>query len=119
MDANAVLRSGSSNLTADETLTDFPLEPMANPLYLHILVPQIAASDTIVATAYFDDASNNHLQTVTIPTITAAGIYHMSLFCDHEDLSDLSVNLNITDADAGADFNAGAVKVWLSTSPLS
>lgn len=114
MDTNAVLRAASvGNLTGDETLSDFDLTPMVNPLYMHVIVPAVSSGDVLDVSAVFQDASNNTLQTTTIPQITALGHYVMPLFCDHPSLSDLSVVLNETD-NGGPNF--GAVVVYLSTS---
>jgi hypothetical protein len=116
MDANLVLRAASAgNLTADATLTDVDLSPMASPLYLHINVPEVSSGDTLDVTADFEDVSNNTLQQTTIPQITAAGHYVIPLFCDHPSLTDLSVILNVTlDSTAAGSF--GAVVVYISNS---
>lgn len=119
MDSNAVLRAASAgNLTGDATLTDFDLKPMIQPLWLHINVPSVTSGDTLDVTADFEDVSNNTLQQTTIPQITAAGHYVIPLFCDHEDLTDLSVILNCT-ADSTVAMSFGAVEVWLSYSRRS
>lgn len=119
MDTNAVLRAAAAgNLTADETLTDFPMEPMTRPLYLHALVPAVSASDSLVITADFEDGSGNTLMQTSLPSISTAGLYSMPIFCDKEDLTDLSVILDVTLVGTAAG-NFGAVQVWISTSPLS
>ncbi len=119
MDTNAVLRLASAgNLTADETLTDFPIEPMTRPLYLHALIPAVSASDSLVITADFEDGSGNTLMQAVLPSITTAGLYSLPIFCDKEDLTDLSVILDVTLVGTAAG-NFGAVEVWLSTSPQS
>jgi len=119
MDTNAVLRAASvGNLTADETLTDFPLEPMTQPMYLHILVPAVSASDSLVVTADFENVSGTTLMQTTLPSITVAGLYSMPIFCDKSTVTDLSVILDATLVGTAAG-NFGAVEVWLSTSPLS
>lgn len=115
MDTNAVLRTGGTNLTGDETLTDFELFPMIEPLYLHIIIPSVSTDDVLDVTADFEDASNNTLQQTTIPQITAAGHYVVPIFCDHPSLTDLSVILNAT-ATGTAAMSFGAVKVYLSNS---
>ncbi len=119
MDANLVLRAASAgNLTGDETLTDVDFTPMVNPLYLHIIVPAVSTDDVLDITADFENASNTTLQQTTIPQISAAGKYVVPLFCDHPDLSDLSVVLNAT-ATGTAAMNFGAVVVYISTSRVS
>lgn len=119
MDANAVLRAASAgNLTGDETLTDFDLGPMIDPLYLHIIVPAVSTDDVLDITADFENGSGTTLQQTTIPQISAAGKYVIPLFCDHPDLTDLSVILNAT-ATGTAAMNFGAVVVYLSNSRRS
>ena len=119
MDANLVLRAASAgNLTGDSTLTDVDLEPMVSPLYLHVLVPAVSTDDTLLVTADFENVSGTTLQQTTIPTITAAGKYVIPIFCDHPDLTDLSVILDCT-ATGTAAMNFGAVVVWVSNSRKS
>lgn len=114
MDTNTVLRAASvGDLTADETLSDFELTPQNKPMYLHVIVPAVSAGDVLDVTADFENVSNTTLQQTTIPQITAAGHYTMPIFCDHPDLTDLSVILNETDNGAP---NFGAVVVYLSLS---
>ncbi len=115
MDEFSVLRTGATNLTADETLDDFPLKPMVKPLYLHVNVPVVSASDTLDVTADFENVSGTTLQQTTIPQITALGHYVCPIFCDAPTLDALSVILNVT----GTDVDLGAVKVWFSTSRTS
>lgn len=119
MDINAVLRAPTvGNLTGDETLTDFDLTPMSNPMYMHVIVPSVTSGDVLDVIADFENSSNTTLQQTTIPQISAAGHYVMPLFCDHPDLSDLSVILNVTlDSTVAGSF--GAVSVYLSTSRIS
>jgi hypothetical protein len=119
MDTNAVLRAASvGNLTADATLDDFDLTPMWKPLYLHILIPSVTSGDVLDVTADFENISGTTLQQTTIPQITAAGKYVIPIFCDHPDLTDLSVILNVTlDSTVAGSF--GAVEVWLSPSRKS
>jgi hypothetical protein len=115
MDTNAVLRTGGTDLTADETLTDFDLGPMIDPLYLHVIIPEVSSGDVLDVTADFENVSGTTLQQTTIPQITAAGHYVCPIFCDHPSLTDLSVILNVTlDSTVAGDF--GAVKVYLSNS---
>ena len=119
MDTNAVLRAASvGNLAVDATLTDFPLEPMTHPLYLHVNVPAVSTDDSLVVTADFENSSGTTLMQITLPSITVAGLYSMPIFCDKPTLTDLSVILDVTLVGTAAG-NFGAVEVWLSTSPLS
>lgn len=119
MDANLVLRAASAgNLTGDETLTDLDLTPMVNPFYLHLMIPAVSTDDVLDVTADFENVSGNTLQQTTIPQISAAGHYVVPLFCDHPDVTDLSVILNAT-ATGTAAMNFGAVVVYISTSRVS
>ena len=119
MDKYTELRAASvGNLTSDSTLTDFDLQPMLRPLYLHVTVPSVSTDDTLLVTADFEDGSSNTLQQTTIPVITAAGHYVIPLFCDHPSLTDLSVILDCT-ATGTAAMSFGAVEVWISNSRKS
>jgi hypothetical protein len=119
MDTNLVLRAASAgNLTGDSTLTDVDLQPMIDPLYLHILVPSVSTDDVLDVTADFEDASNNTLQRTELPQISAAGHYVLPLFCDHPSLTDLSVILDAT-ATGTAAMSFGAVVVYISNSRRS
>jgi len=116
MDTNSVLRSGATDLTADETLTDYELLPQIHPMYLHVMVPAAGGtSPTLDITADFENTSGTTLQQTTIPQISAAGHYVGVVFCDHPDMTDLSVILNV----GGTTPDFGAVKVYLSTSRVS
>jgi hypothetical protein len=119
MDAYTELRAaGAGNLTGDATLTDFDLAPMVKPMYLHVNVPAVSTSDTLAVTCDFENSSNTTLQQTTIPAISVAGHYVCPIFCDHPDLSDLSVILDVTQNDTAA-ANFGAVEVWISNSRIS
>lgn len=113
MDANLVLRDGTTDLTADETLTSVEIGPMTRPLWLHVVVPEIAeASDTLDVELEFCDASASTTQVynLNMKQMTAPGHYAVPFYTL---LAYLQVKLNVTDADAGGDFDAGAVKVWI------
>jgi hypothetical protein len=118
MDTNLILRTGASDFTGDETLTDVDLAPMIDPLYLHVIVPEVSTDDVLDVTADFENVSGTTLQQTTIPQITAAGHYVVPLFCDHPDLTDLSVILNAT-ATGTAAMDFGALKVYISNSRRS
>lgn len=116
MDTNLVLRDGTTDLTADETLTSVKVGPMVRPMWLNVLVPAIAeASDTIDVELEFcdEDASTTQVYNMFMKQITAAGHYQIPFFTLEEYLQ---VKLDVTDADAGGDFDAGAVKVWIASS---
>lgn len=118
MDTNVVLRPASDgNLTADETLTAFTLEPMVNPLYLITVVPSVSSGDTFKVQANFKDDSTV-LQLTQSAEYSAAGVYALPLFCDHPDLDSLVVTNDVTkDSTAAGSF--GAVVQYLSISRVS
>lgn len=115
MDTNLELRAASAgNLTGDATLTDVDWFPSNAVLYLHAYVPAVSTSDTLVVKANFDDGSTI-LQSNQSQTISAAGHYCVPIFCDHPDVTDLSVVLDTTANNSEA-VNFGAVVVWISNS---
>lgn len=118
MDTNAVIRLASvGNLTADETLTAFTLEPMVNPLYLITVVPSVSSGDTFKVQANFKDGSTV-LQLTQSAEYSAAGVYALPLFCDHPDLDSLVITNDVT-KDSTVAGNFGAVIQYLSTSRVS
>lgn len=118
MDTNAVIRPASTgNLTGDETLTAFSLEPMVNPLYLITVVPSVSSGDTFKVQANFKDGSTV-LQLTQSAEYSAAGVYALPLFCDHPDLDSLVITNDVT-KDTSAAGSFGAVVQYLSTSRVS
>lgn len=115
MDNNLIVRSGATDLTQDETVADIPFLAQINVFYLIVHVPEVVADTSLVVKANFVNASDAVLQTTQTASITAAGIYALPLFCDHPDLSDLSVVFDVT----GAAPDFGAVKSWFSVARLS
>lgn len=111
MDTNLVLRDGTSNLTADETLTTTLVGPMMKPLWLHVIVPSITATDTLDVELEFcaTGATTTEIYNMNMKQITAAGHYAIPFYTL---LEYLQVKLNITDVGGGG-FSAGAVKVWI------
>lgn len=119
MDANAVLRASSAgNLTADETLTAFSMDPMNCPLYVVVNVPAVSTSDSVVPKVSFQNSSSTELMNTFHPSISTAGLYSFPIFCDKLTLSKIVVTLDVTLVGTAAG-NFGAVEVWLSTSPIS
>ena len=115
MDNNIIVRDGSTDLTADETIADIHFLAQINVFYLIVIVPEAVADTSLLVKANFVDASNNVLQTNVSKSIAAAGVYALPLFCDDPALSDLSVVFDVTGE--GADF--GAVKSYFSVARLS
>lgn len=116
MDANLILRDGTSDLTADETLTSVLIGPMLRPMVLVVMTESASeASDTLDVELEFCDSSATTTQVYNMNgpqmDVSAAGAIARIPFYTH--LEYLQVKLNVTDADAGADFNAGGVKVWI------
>ena len=116
MDANLELRAASAgNLTGDATLTAVPLTPMDKPLYLHILVPSVSTSDTLVMKAKFRNSGGTTILETYSKSISAAGHYAIPIFSDDPAQYDLSVVLDTTANNSEA-VNFGAVVVWVSNS---
>lgn len=111
MDTNLVLRDGTVELTADETLTTVVVGPMVQPMTLHVLVPSITTSDTLDVELEFcpSTATTTETYNMNMKQIIAAGHYSIPFYTH---LSNLQVKLNITDVGGGG-FSGGATKVWL------
>lgn len=106
----------TGNLTADEAGTYVPV-PEGGNMRLRVVVPQMAeANDTIVVKIHFSDDGANADEVLTMKTITKAGVdagkheYFSVVFTPR---AYIKVEFDITDADAGADFNAGVVLAGL------
>jgi len=112
MDTNLLLRDGTSNLTADETLTSVMIGPMKQPMTLMVLVPSITSTDTLDVELEFCTAaaSTTQVSNMNMYQISAAGLYSIPFFTHHEYLQ---VKLNITDV-GGSGFSSGATKVWIA-----
>lgn len=112
-DNELLFRDGSSNLTATMAGSYMALPPFQVPMHCRIIVPTMAETgDKIVATLTYSDDGTNAKEVVTLPDITYANVltnkiteYSVPLFGRPY----VKLTLTITDADAGADFNAGAV----------
>ena len=119
MDANTYLRKTSAgNLTSDENLTAFALQPMLNPLYLHTRIPAVSSGDKFAVKAVFKDASDNVLLTVISADYSTVGNKCLELFCDHPSLAKVVVTNDVT-LDSTAAGNFGAVEQYLSVSRIS
>jgi hypothetical protein len=120
MDTNLELRDGSSDLTANETLTNVVIGPMVKPLWLHVLTEDASETDDKLDTELefcTADAPTTQVMNENAPqmSVDSAG-QHMAIpFIMPPGLTSLQVKLAVTDADAGGDFNAGGVKVWIDT----
>lgn len=110
MDINLVLRDGTTDLTADETLTSVKVGPMTRPLWLHVLVPEVSASDTLDVELEFcaASASTTEVYNMNMKQISAAGHFAIPFYTL---LEYLQVKLNVT----GSDVDLGATKVWIDT----
>jgi len=108
MDTNLILRDGSTDLTADETLTSTKVGPMTRPMWLHVVVPEVSASDTLDVELEFCDAAapTTEVYNMNMKQIDALGHYAVPFYTP---LEYLQVKLNVT----GSDVNLGATKVWI------
>lgn len=108
METNTVLRTGATDLTADETLTSLKVGPMTKPLWLHVIVPEVSAGGTIDVSLEFCAAAakTSVISKLLMEQIDGAGFFSVPFYTKHEYLQ---VKLDIT----GEDFDAGAVKVWI------
>lgn len=113
MDTNLMLRDGSANLTADETLTSVRVGPMNRPMWLKVLVPVISSGDVLDVELEFcdKDASTTEVQNMNMKQIGVAGLHQIPFYTLYEYLQ---VKLNETDNGAP---NFGGVKVWLDPAP--
>jgi hypothetical protein len=109
MDTNLVLRDGSADLTADETLTSVKVGPMVRPMALCVQVPEVSSGDTLDVELEFCDASasTTEIYNMNMKQISAAGYYSIPFFTQ---LAYLQVKLNVT----GSDVDLGATKVWIA-----
>lgn len=110
MDTNLVLRDGSADLTADETLTSTLIGPMVKPMWLHVMVPEVSTDDVLDVELEFCDkaASTTEVYNMNMKQIVAAGHYAIPFFTLEEYLQ---VKLNVT----GTDVDLGATKVWIAS----
>jgi len=116
MDTNLVLRDGTSDLTADETLTSVLIGPMTRPMVLCVLSPGGSeANDTLDVELEFCDegATTTQVYNMNSPQMDANATNQIVRVPFITPLEYLQVKLNVTDNDAGGDFNAGGVKVWI------
>ena len=109
MDTNLILRDGTTNLTTNETLTTCLIGPMVHPLWLHVLVPQTSASDTLDVELEFcaAAASTTQISNANMKQIAALGLYSIPFFTAHEYVQVMLVV-------AGTSIDWGAVKVWIA-----
>jgi hypothetical protein len=117
-DTALVLRDGSTNLTADENLTfTVPRIYHNRPLAVYVLLPQdlAEASDTLKITVKSTTTLKKIEVTHTDIITQGTGTYPKTFILPLPPINAQAwtVNLDITDNDAGADFDAGAVQVWV------
>jgi hypothetical protein len=117
-DAQFLFRDGSADLTASLAGSYVDMPPQTQPMELRIVVPTLAETgDKIVAKFTYSDDGTNAKEVVTLPDITYANVvtnkiteYGVPLLNGR---AKVKVDLTITDADTGSDFNAGKVLVAL------
>lgn len=111
MDTNLVLRDGSTDFTADESLTAVEIGPMLRPMTLNVQVPEVSAGgDTLDVELEFNDDGSTQIDNANMKQITAVGTYSIPFYTHHKYLL---VKLNGTDG-GGAALDLGAVKVWIT-----
>jgi hypothetical protein len=117
-DAQLLLRDGSTNLTATLSGSYVLLPQPIVEAAFRIVVPDLAETgDKIVAKFTYSDDGTNAKEIVTLPDITYANV-HTSKITEYycpvlPGRNYVKVDLTITDADTGSDFNAGKVLVAL------
>ena len=121
MDTNMILRTGATNLTADETLTTICIGPMNRPMWIHVVTDAASeASDTLDVEIELCTAAATTTQVANINCpqmdVSVDSVVMNFPFFAPPGLTYAQVKLNITDNDAGGDFNAGGVKVWIDNS---
>jgi hypothetical protein len=111
MDTNMVLRDGSADFTADESLTAVVVGPMTRPMTLCVMVPEVSAGgDTLDVELEFNDDGSTQIDNANMKQIAAAGMFTIPFYTNHKYLL---VKLNGTDG-GGAALDLGAVKVWIA-----
>lgn len=114
-DAQLMFRS-TGDLTADEAGT-YVAVPPGGDMRLRVVVPEMAeTNDTIVVTVSLSDDGTNAKEVLTMPTITKADVdagKHDYFLPIHTRRAYIKVAFDITDADAGGDFDAGVVLAGL------
>ena len=113
---SAIMFRSTGDLTADEA-GSYVAVPEGGNMRMRVVVPEMAeASDTIDITISFSDDGTNAIETMTMEQITKAKVdageteYFSTVFTTR---SYIKVGINITDADAGGDFDAGVVQIGL------
>ena len=113
---NALMFRSSGDLTADEA-GSFVAVPEGGDMRLRVVVPEMAeTNDTIDITVSFSDDGTNAIETMTMEQITKAKVdagkteYFLPIRTHR---SYIKVGINVTDADAGGDFDAGVVLIGL------
>lgn len=115
MDTNFVLRDGSSNLTQDETLATKQVIA-GREFWLHVVVPEVSASDTLDVEIEFcaASASTTQVYNMFMKQITAAGHYAIPFICSGA-ADYVQVKLDLTESGGGS-LAFGATKVWIDVS---
>ena len=113
VDADLVLRDGSSDLVSDELTQAFTLHT-GNPLYkslaLYVLVPTVSASDSLIVTVRCTTTGSKievvHTDSIDTNTTTP---FLLVLPMPPSSGTAWNYDLNLT----GSSVNLGAVEVWV------
>jgi hypothetical protein len=110
MDTNLVLRDGSTHLTDDETLTSVKIGPMTNPLFLHVVCPEVSSGDNFTVELEFctDALPTTEVYNMYMKQVTAAGHFCIPFFTL---LEYLQVKINT----ANSTDDHGHTKIWIDT----
>lgn len=117
-DNELMLRSGAAHLTADEAIAYAAYPKCPYPLEVRVIVPEMAeAGDTIDITFTLSDDGAIDKEVIHMPQITKAGVTTSGIteyFLTLPMVRDyIKCDIDITDADAGGDFDAGHVQIGL------
>jgi hypothetical protein len=117
-DNEIMVRSGTTHLTADESGSYVAYPKCVEPMELRVVVPTMAeASDTIdITVTWSADGSNpkeiEHMTQITYANVVTSKLTEFFMpMTMHR--AYFKVDIDITDADTGSDFDAGHVHIGL------
>jgi hypothetical protein len=115
-DNEFLLRDGTANLTANLAGSYVAMPRLTQPMQWRIIVPSMAeAGDKLVVKFTYSDDGTNAKEIVTLPDITYANVLTNKITEYGTPVlpgsTKVKVDITITDADTGSDFNAGKVLI--------